>query len=90
MILGIAGFGLAVLVAGAVAPCTKMSADSKCLAAGYTSSKVSWKLDAYCIKRVDQTDVVVPLGEAGKDTGGDAVERVNRFHTEPVSSSIVR
>lgn len=38
--------------------------DSQCAALGYRSSKVTWNLDRYCITRIDQTDVVVPLGVA--------------------------
>lgn len=37
--------------------------DSQCLAAGYPQSQISWTLDRYCIKRVNQTDVVIPLKE---------------------------
>jgi len=36
-------------------------AERKCLAAGYKSGKIDVLLTGYCIKRVDQTDVVVPL-----------------------------
>ncbi len=32
-----------------------------CLERGYSSSAVAWDLDQYCITRVDQTDIVVPL-----------------------------
>ena len=42
-----------------------MKADTECLAAGYPQSKVisAGLGPAYCIKRIDQTDVVVPLSE---------------------------
>jgi predicted Co/Zn/Cd cation transporter (cation efflux family) len=30
-----------------------------CLENGYVDSKITWKFDRYCIKRVDQTDVVI-------------------------------
>jgi hypothetical protein len=36
-------------------------ADAACLRAGYPSARIDWSLNAYCVKRVDQTDVVVPL-----------------------------
>lgn len=35
--------------------------ESQCLKQGYRDSKVDWFLNQYCIKRVDQTDIVVPL-----------------------------
>jgi hypothetical protein len=34
-----------------------------CLKHGYPSSNMTFGLDKYCIKRVDQTDVVVPIDE---------------------------
>lgn len=37
---------------------------SVCLQRGYPGSSVTWNFHRYCIKRVDQTDVVVPLEEA--------------------------
>lgn len=40
--------------------------ESKCLAAGYRASKIDYMLNAYCINRVDQTDIVVPIKEAIK------------------------
>jgi hypothetical protein len=43
--------------------------ENQCAAAGYPSSKVTWTFDRYCIKRVDQTDVVVPLGEVEEEIG---------------------
>ena len=39
-------------------------AESRCLAIGYPGSSVDWRLSAYCIKRVDQTDVVIKLSDA--------------------------
>ena len=32
-----------------------------CLAAGYASHTVVFPFEGYCIKRVDQTDVVIPV-----------------------------
>lgn len=37
------------------------SASKQCLAAGWPAAKVDYSLNQYCVKRVDQTDVVVPL-----------------------------
>lgn len=34
-----------------------------CNAHGYPSSKVNWNLNTYCIKRQDQTDIVVPVDD---------------------------
>lgn len=34
---------------------------SACLGKGYPKGMIDWTLTSYCIKRVDQTDVVVPL-----------------------------
>jgi hypothetical protein len=36
---------------------------SECLAAGYPNHEIDWSLNAYCIKRVNQTDVVVPFAD---------------------------
>ncbi len=38
----------------------------QCLAAGYPQASQDWTLKGYCIKRVDQTDVVVALSELRK------------------------
>ena len=35
--------------------------EAACLAKGYKSGKVDFQYNEYCIKRVDQTDVVVNL-----------------------------
>jgi len=35
--------------------------DADCLRAGYPNSKMTWNLEGYCVKRVDQTDTVVPI-----------------------------
>lgn len=32
-----------------------------CLDAGYPEYKQDWRFNGYCLKRVDQTDVVVPV-----------------------------
>ena len=39
------------------------NARKQCLAAGWPKAEVDYMLNTYCIKRVDQTDVVVPLKE---------------------------
>jgi hypothetical protein len=54
--------GLALLVI-AVVITALLRAQSACLDAGYRDATVTWHLRAYCVKRVDQTDVVVPLAE---------------------------
>lgn len=36
-------------------------AQSECLAAGYPAHKIDFKLNQYCIRRVDQTDEVIRL-----------------------------
>ena len=38
--------------------------DSRCLAAGYPTAHIDFKFNAYCTRRVDQTDVTVPLAKA--------------------------
>lgn len=38
-----------------------MEASSACLQAGYPQGKLDWKFKTYCVKRQDQTDIVVPL-----------------------------
>lgn len=53
-------FVLGLLVVGLV---VSSRAEAQCLAAGYPGSSVTWNLRAYCVKRVNQTDVVVPLRE---------------------------
>jgi hypothetical protein len=43
--------------------CRSYNATSTCLAAGYPEAKVLMLGGSYCVKRVEQTDVVVPLSE---------------------------
>jgi len=38
-----------------------MFVSSKCLQHGYPEGQIEYNLTAYCVKRVNQTDVVVPL-----------------------------
>lgn len=40
-----------------------VSASSDCLFYGYPNSRVTMTLTRYCMKRVDETDVVTPLSE---------------------------
>ena len=40
-------------------------AQSRCYERGWPSAKVDYRLRMYCVKRVDQTDVVRPLSEVG-------------------------
>jgi hypothetical protein len=44
-----------------------MVADAGCLRAGYPKASVTWNFTRYCIKRVDQTDVVVPYAWATRE-----------------------
>lgn len=55
MVVGIASMLIAV--------CIGLSAHRLCLAAGWPVAEVDYTFTAYCIKRVDQTDVVKPLRE---------------------------
>ena len=55
----IIGFVVFVAVYGTV----NISSEKACLALGWPSTKVDVSLNAYCVKRVDQTDIVVPLRE---------------------------
>jgi hypothetical protein len=41
---------------------------AKCLRLGYPTARLSVTFQQYCIARVDQTDVVVPLAEAALKT----------------------
>ena len=38
-------------------------AQEVCLAHGYPNGRIDYKLNAYCVKRVNQTDFVVPLAD---------------------------
>jgi hypothetical protein len=40
--------------------------EAACLRAGYPSATVDVFLNRYCVKRVDQTDVVVPLSDVAR------------------------
>jgi hypothetical protein len=44
----------------------RMLAEPTCLRAGYPEVKLTWTLRAFCVKRIDQTDVVVPIEEVRK------------------------
>ena len=62
-LIGIAfGMGLLLSVAVFVQFNAAQTARS-CLARGYPQSKIDWTLKGYCIKRVDQSDVVTELRE---------------------------
>lgn len=37
------------------------SADAKCARHGWPSSSVTWNFDKYCVKRINQTDSVIPM-----------------------------
>lgn len=34
-----------------------------CLSYGYPETRVTYNLDTYCVKRLDQTDTVVPINQ---------------------------
>ncbi len=61
--------GVGILVIFIVISCiiygvAKLGTNSACLSYGYKSAKIDYALNAYCIKRVNQTDVVIPLSKA--------------------------
>ncbi len=53
------------LLVGAVG--RSMHVNERCKTAGYREGQVVWNFSGFCIKRVDQTDIVVPL-ERVKET----------------------
>jgi hypothetical protein len=55
-----------IILFGVITTIVKAQTTSACLRAGYPGSQVSWSLDRYCIRRVDQTDIVVPFSEIKK------------------------
>jgi hypothetical protein len=55
--------GVVLLVLAAFIP-LNATAHIECLRLGYPSHRVTLLMERYCVKRVDQTDVVVPLHEA--------------------------
>jgi hypothetical protein len=55
------GLGVAVVFYAAF-----LRTEADCLAAGYTAAKIDYKFTEYCIKRIDQTDVVVRLKDIQK------------------------
>jgi hypothetical protein len=60
-----AGVFVLVLLAACVAMiAVDLNTKRKCLSLGYRDSQLSWAFDRYCVARVDQTDLVVPLSEA--------------------------
>lgn len=40
---------------------------AECLAAGYPTAYVTWKREAYCVRRVEQTDIVEPLAKVRRE-----------------------
>lgn len=58
------------IIAGPFVVAIKVSSiERQCLAAGYPNVRTTWGgfgTNQYCIKRLDQTDVVVPLREVIK------------------------
>jgi hypothetical protein len=57
----IAAVTVAILVVIGVWVTQGAQANEACLAAGWPRATLDYRLNAYCIKRVDQTDVVLPL-----------------------------
>lgn len=49
---------------GVAASIQELRVDAQCAALGWRDSNVTWNFKAYCIRRVNQTDVVVPLDSA--------------------------
>ncbi len=54
----------AVIIVVATYGGTALETERRCLAAGYPQFKVTSYLERYCVRRVDQTDVVVSLAKA--------------------------
>ena len=40
-----------------------LKGESQCFAAGYSKVRIDVMLNTYCGKRVNQTDIVIPLGD---------------------------
>lgn len=55
------GVPLVVLLCVGVYGCKQVTTQKFCLEHGQPGSKISWTLDGYCIRRVDQTDIVTPI-----------------------------
>lgn len=53
--------GVVSIVVGVTFGVVQASTLKQCLALGYPSARIDYMLTQYCVKRVDQTDVVVPL-----------------------------
>lgn len=53
-----------VIGVGAFTVVAKRQTEQRCLRAGYRDASVTWNLERYCVTRLDQTDVVVPLAAA--------------------------
>jgi len=66
LVLAICAAMTVILVLYVYAACVLVLASSDCLDAGYPSAKIDYRFETYCIKRVDQTDVVVPLRDVKK------------------------
>lgn len=64
--LGLVGFVLIVLLIGGwvIEGVNQAAVERACLSVGYPNGDFRWIGPNYCIKRIDQTDVVVTLDEA--------------------------
>lgn len=54
---------LSMFVLGGIGACQKARYERACLEKGYPAAKVTWAGlgEPFCVKRVDQTDEVIPL-----------------------------
>ena len=43
--------------------CQGLKTKALCLEQGWPNAKISWGFTGYCIKRVDQTDIVIPTSQ---------------------------
>ena len=57
---------IALVIVFLIVGCTVAAkTDADCKAKGWREGNVTWNLKRWCVTRIDQTDVVVPLSEAG-------------------------
>lgn len=61
--------GFAILIFGALAAIliVDVPATNKCREMGWTSSKIDFKLNAYCYRRIDNTDYTISVKELLKE-----------------------
>jgi hypothetical protein len=56
-------FSAFLILAALVSMLAHENVRSECLRAGYPEYRIAMTLEAYCVKRLDQTDIVVPFSE---------------------------